>query len=238
MTTIFWAVHWFAVVEVLLQDCRVGNSASAGTCWSYQIGLDFWLVILKHITLFGLCGSFQFELALGGLISLAQLGVGSVHIWFFQLSWSILLGFCCVTSCWLWYLLQLACGFDGIWCHLLVRIKKMLEVSNKGPEWKYQFILSLYSRLSNFGLAINYLVTILFQEVRLWHLAACIFELANLSPMIGSKDRMYMSSECSKNVHTFMYELVILGFVGLLFFILLSMIALLTQNQILVCTYF
>lgn len=205
MTTIFWAVHWFAVVEVLLQDCRVGNSASAGTCWSYQIGLDFWLVILKHITLFGLCGSFQFELALGGLISLAQLGVG---------------------------------GFDGIWCHLLVRIKKMLEVSNKGPEWKYQFILSLYSRLSNFDLAINYLVTILFQEVRLWHLAACIFELANLSPMIGSKDRMYMSSECSKNVHTFIYELVILGFVGLLFFILLSMIALLTQNQILVCTYF
>ena len=62
------------------------------------------------------------------------------------------------------------------------RIKKMLEVSNKGPKWKYQFLLSLYSRLSKFDLAINYLVTILFHEVWFWYLAACIFQLANLSP--------------------------------------------------------
>ena len=141
-------------------------------------GFDFWLVILKHD---GFCGSFQFELAFSGLISLVQLGVGSVHIWFFQLSWSILLGFCSAillvtvsSSTCMWF------GWNMI--SSSAWIKKMLEVSNKGPEWKYQFVLSLCSRLSKFDLAINYLVTILFQEVWFWYLAACIFQFANISP--------------------------------------------------------
>lgn len=36
----------------------------------------------------------------------------------------------------------------------------------QGPKMEISVHIQLYSRLSNFDLAINYLVTILFQEVR------------------------------------------------------------------------
>ena len=151
-------------------------------------GFDLWLLILKHN-----------DLVLVVVFSL-NLHSGASYIWCsfelvvctsdsFDCPEASYFGFCCaILLVWMEY--------DLIFC-------SNQENARSLPKWKYQFVLSLYSRLSKFGLAINYLVTILFQEVLFWYLAACIFQLANLSPIIGSKDRMYVSSECSKNVKAY-----------------------------------
>jgi len=194
------------VLDDLLQDCRVGKlvrglgEANGLTWWFWLLISDpdeAWYLIWSFVVVF----SFNLHSVASSLWCSLELVVCTSDSFNCPEASYLVSVVCHLTdtvssSTCMWFGWNMISSF--------ARIKKMLEVSNKGPKWKYQFVPSLYSRLSKFDLAINYLVTILFQEVGFWYLAACIFQLANLSHIIGSKDRMYMNSECSKIVHTYM----------------------------------
>jgi len=157
-------------------------------------GFNLWLVILKHNDLVFVV---VFSLNLHSVASYLWCSLEVVVCT--SDSFSILLGFCCAillvtvsSSTRMWFGWNMLSSF--------ARIKKMLEVSNKGPKWKYQFVLSLYSRLSKFDLAIITWLPYCFRKFGfdIWLIVS--FNLQIYHP-IGSKDHMYMSSECSKNVN-------------------------------------